>query len=173
MPYLNRTAKVGYHMEAFALLIYGFILYPSLPIYVDSFAIKVLQHDLIDANPITSILSETPIALSRCRRSEGGYLYGCTSLLVVWLFGHLNPSPSYGIPDVQYALVYDGYRRSIQEFTRASPTYIQVAASQWRNFFASFGKHNMSWKAPWMTGEYILYGFEKKHWIPLLGQLGM
>ncbi|CAL1372318.1 unnamed protein product [Linum trigynum] len=169
---INIGPKNEKDLKIFALILYGLILYPRMPDHIDNSAMKVFEQDTHDVNPIFSILSETFAALGRCRENRGGILLGCAPLLVVWIFGHLKPSPRKGIPIIRYSFVFDERRCSVREFASGDLIYMSASEEHWKNYFATLGSEDIQWKAPWMYEGSVLYSCGSDPWVPLLGPEG-
>ena len=79
-----------YGMVAFALAIYGLIIFPRGQGYVEIVVIEVFQQIQHGNNPSLSILAEPFRSLNYCRRNKNECFLGCVPLLYIWVRSHIK-----------------------------------------------------------------------------------
>ncbi|CAN1167784.1 hypothetical protein LINPERPRIM_LOCUS18844, partial [Linum perenne] len=159
-------------IRAFALILYGVVLFPKISGFVDEYAIKVFERELHGVNPTFAIISETFAAMDKCYLESEMTMYGSTSLLVIWIFGHLRPSPVMGIPYARYSMAFDMSTSTIREFIEARGEYLKTTREQWREYFSRLDGKSINWRATWMPIMNILYRCGSNFWVSLLGPRG-
>ena len=70
-------------MDVFALAIYGLVIFPKVPEYVEVAVIDVIEQIKSQANPMPTIVAEILRTLNFCRRSGNGDLVCCIQMLYV------------------------------------------------------------------------------------------
>ncbi|GKV26318.1 hypothetical protein SLEP1_g35648 [Rubroshorea leprosula] len=152
-------------LNAFALAIYGLVLFPKASGYVDRKIVNLFDQLLDNANPIPVILAETFRSLNHCRINGQGRFTGCAQLLTIWLKSHFECLHSeFKDPNV-------GDRFPIEEFNMSTwPRPISEHA--WMENLRRVTATNVIWKAPWMDHPPLLYRCGNYPWVPLLGLWG-
>lgn len=93
MPFIRRHIKEEQGLRAFALLVYGLVIFPTAPGMIDLGVIYFFERvQNGGVQPVPSILAETFRALNYCRENSVGNLYACPQLLTLWFQGHLPGS---------------------------------------------------------------------------------
>ncbi|GLT31818.1 hypothetical protein SLA2020_065270 [Shorea laevis] len=152
-------------LNAFALAIYGLVLFPKALGYVDRKIVNLFEQLLDNANPIPVILAETLRSLNHCRINGQGRFTGCAQLLTIWLKSHFKCLHSeFKDPNV-------GHRFPIEEFN-VSTWPGPISESAWMENLRSVTAANVIWKAPWMDHPPLLYRCGNYPWVPLLGLWG-
>ena len=77
-------------MVAFALAVYGLIIFPRGQRYIETTVVKVFQQIQHGSNPSLAILAETFHSLNYCRRNKDDYFLGCVPLLYIWIRSHVK-----------------------------------------------------------------------------------
>ena len=77
-------------MVAFALAIYGLIIFPRGQGYIETAVVEVFQQIQHGSNPSLAILIETLCSLNYCRRNKDECFLGCVPLLSIWIRSHVK-----------------------------------------------------------------------------------
>ncbi|XWS50775.1 hypothetical protein CRYUN_Cryun12cG0117000 [Craigia yunnanensis] len=117
------------------------------------------------ANSVPAIVVETIQSLNFCRREGKGDFIGCAQLLYIWIRSHFWGKCDMSIRFHMSNLV------PIAEFCKKDWSRDQTR-EQWVAAFQSLDPAHITWKAPWMTLGYMLFGCGNKIWVPLLGLWG-
>src|ERR1051325_2899231 len=72
-----------------ALLIYGLVLFPNIPSFVDINAIRIF----LIGNPVPTFLGDMYFSIHHRNRQGDGTIVCCVSLLFKWIVSHLPKSP--------------------------------------------------------------------------------
>ena len=75
---------------AFALAIYGLIIFPRGQGYIETAVVEVFQQIQHGSNPSLAILAETFRSLNYCRRNKDECFLGCIPLLYIWIRSHIK-----------------------------------------------------------------------------------
>ena len=75
-------------IDIFALVVYGTLIFPQSPGYVDAAIVDLIKQVDNQVNPIPVIIVETFRSLNYCRRNREGSLVGCAQLLYIWIRSH-------------------------------------------------------------------------------------
>ena len=70
-------------MVAFALAIYGLVIFPGILGYIEMVVVDTFEQIQHGSNPSPAILAETFRSLNYCHRSQKGRFMGCTQLLYI------------------------------------------------------------------------------------------
>ena len=70
-------------MVAFALSIYGLVIFPRMLGYIKMAVMDTFEKIQYDSNPSLAILAETFRSLNYYRRNQEGYFLGCAPLLYI------------------------------------------------------------------------------------------
>ena len=70
-------------MVAFALAIYGLVIFPGILEYIKMTVVDVFEQIQHGNNPSLAILAETFRSLNYCHRNQEGRFLGCTPLLYI------------------------------------------------------------------------------------------
>ena len=148
-------------LDVFALTVYGLVIFPKVPGHVEVAVIDVIEQIEGQANPVPAIVAETFRTLNFCRRSENRDLVCCIQMLYVWIRSHFwgtNPT---------FLKFYMGDFFPITQFCKMVWLRNQSRA-QWVITLQNLESTDITWKAPWMPRESMLYGFRDNLWVPLL-----
>ena len=69
--------------DVFALVVYGTLIFPQSPGYIDAAVVDLIEQIDNQANPVPAILVETIRSLNYCRRKGEGDFIGCAQLLYI------------------------------------------------------------------------------------------
>ena len=75
-------------IDIFGLVVYGILIYPQSPGYVDATVVDLIEQINNQANLVPTIVAETIRSLNFCRRKGEGDFIGCAQLLYVWIRSH-------------------------------------------------------------------------------------
>ena len=73
---------------AFALSIYGLVIFPGILGYIEMAVVDTFEQIQHDSNPSLAILAETFHSLNYYRRNQLGRFLGCAPLLYIWIRSH-------------------------------------------------------------------------------------
>ena len=76
-------------MVAFALSIYGLVIFPRMLGYIEMAVIYTFEQIQHGSNPSPAILAETFRSLNYYRRNHEGHFLGCAPLLYIWIKSHI------------------------------------------------------------------------------------
>ena len=71
-----------------ALLLYGLVLFPNVPNFVDINAIRIF----LIGNPVPTLLGDTYFSIHHRNRQGDGTIVCCVPLLFKWIVSHLPKS---------------------------------------------------------------------------------
>ena len=148
-------------VDFFALAIYGLVIFLKVPGHVEVVVIDVIEQIASQANPVPAIVAETLRTLNFCKRNENGDLTCCIQMLYVWIRSHFwgtNPA---------FLKCYMGDFSPITHFCKMVWPRNQTRV-QWVAALQNLESTDITWKAPWMPRESILYGYGDKLWVSLL-----
>ena len=150
-------------LNAFAILIYGLVIFPKNLGYIDPSVIDLVGHVAHKGDPSTAILAETLMALNYCRRSRKKARFGgCTQLLYMWMISHLSC-----LKYTEWFLVED----HIAEFAKSIVD--RKSKGEWIKLFKNFTCNDVIWRATWMKREKVKYQSKMEPWLPLIGIWGV
>lgn len=72
----------------FALLIYGFLLFPNMECFVDSSALCIF----LSGNPVPTLLGDAYNSVHYCTLKKGGTIVCCIPMMYKWFISHLPQS---------------------------------------------------------------------------------
>ena len=75
-------------IDIFALVVYGTLIFPQSPGYIDAAVVDLIEQIDNQVNPIPAIIAETIRSLNYCRRKGEGDFIGCAQLLYIWIQSH-------------------------------------------------------------------------------------
>ena len=75
-------------IDIFALVVYGILIFPQSPEYVDAAVVDLIEQIDNQVNPVPVIIAETFRSLNDCRRNREGSFVGCAHLLYFWIRSH-------------------------------------------------------------------------------------
>ena len=75
---------------AFALAIYGSVIFPKRQGYIKTTVVEVFQQIQHGSNPSLAILAETFRSLNYCRHNKDECFLGCIPLLYIWIRSHIK-----------------------------------------------------------------------------------
>ena len=70
-------------IDIFALVVYGTLIFPRSPRYVDAEVVDLIEQVDNQVNPVPVIIAETFRSLNYCRRNHEGSFVGCAQLLYI------------------------------------------------------------------------------------------
>ena len=76
-------------MIAFALSIYGLVIFPGILGYIEMAVVDTFEQIQHDSNLSLAILAETFRSLNYCRRNQEVRFLGCVPLLYIWIKSHV------------------------------------------------------------------------------------
>ena len=71
--------------DIFALVVYGTLIFPQSPGYIDAAVVDLIEQIDNQVNPIPTIIAKTIWSLNYCRRKGEGNFIGCVQLLYIWI----------------------------------------------------------------------------------------
>ena len=74
--------------DIFALVVYGTLIFPLSPRYVDTTVVNLIEQIDNQVNSIPVIITETIQSLNYCRRKGKGDFISCAQLLYIWIRSH-------------------------------------------------------------------------------------
>ena len=75
-------------IDIFALVVYGTLIFPQSPRYIDAVAVDLIEQIDNQVNPVPAIVIETIQFLNYYRRKGEGDVIGCAQLLYIWIRSH-------------------------------------------------------------------------------------
>ena len=75
-------------LDVFALVVYGTLIFPQSPGYIDVAVVNLIEHIDNQVNLVPAIIVETIRSLNYCRRKGEGNFIGCAQLLYIWIRSH-------------------------------------------------------------------------------------
>ena len=70
-------------IDIFALVVYGTLIFPQSPGYVDAEVFDLIEQVDNQVNPVPVIIPETFRSLNYCRRNHEGSFVGCAQLFYI------------------------------------------------------------------------------------------
>ena len=128
-------------MNMFALILYGVVIFPQSPGYVDAVVFDLIEQMDNQINPIPSIVVETIRSLNYCRRKGKGDFIGCAQQLYIWVRSHFWGKCETSIRFHMSTIV------PINEFCKKEWPKDQIR-EQWVATLRSLDATHISWKAP-------------------------
>ena len=74
--------------DIFALMVYGILIFPQSPGYIDTVVVDLIEQIDNQVNPVPTIIAETIQSLNYCKRKGEGNFIGCAQLLYIWIQSH-------------------------------------------------------------------------------------
>ena len=74
--------------DIFALVVYGTLIFPQSPRYVDAAVSDLIEQINNQVNPVPAIIAEIIWSLNYCRRKGEGNFIDCAQLLYIWIRSH-------------------------------------------------------------------------------------
>ena len=74
--------------DIFALVVYGTLIFPQSPRYIDAAVVDLIEQIDNQANPVPTIIAETIRSLNYCRRKGEDNFIGCAQLFYIWIRSH-------------------------------------------------------------------------------------
>ena len=71
--------------DVFALVVYGTLIFPQWPRYIDVAVVDLIEQIDNQVNPVPLIITETIQSLNYYRRKGEGNFIGCAQLLYIWI----------------------------------------------------------------------------------------
>ena len=153
-------------MDIFALVVYGTLIFPQSPGYVDAAVVDLIEQVDNQANPVPAIIAETIRSLNYCRRNRESSFVGCAQLFYIWIRSHFWGKCETSLRFCMNTMV------PVEEFCRKEWPKNQTR-EQWVAALRDLDPTHVTWKAPWMNQDCMLYGCGDKMWVPLLGLWGV
>ena len=75
-------------VDMFALVVYGTIIFPQSPEYVDAAIVDLIEQMDYPVNLVPAIVAETIRSLNYCTRENEWSFIGCAQLLYIWVRNH-------------------------------------------------------------------------------------
>ncbi|XP_038716337.1 uncharacterized protein LOC120009719 [Tripterygium wilfordii] len=174
---LMNFAKENFHKEegrfAFAIVIYGTVIFPCAGGNIDRGVIKMVNHVKHQATPVPAILCETFRSLNHCRVSTEGRFIGCAQLLGIWLISHLKYDKTVGAPFVQFQKDDCQLRDPISDFEKARLQPLKPSMEKWSCFLSSLDEKKVYMRALWHKTDGLIYRCGDFDWVPLIGPWGI
>ncbi|XP_016755333.1 uncharacterized protein [Gossypium hirsutum] len=134
--------------------------------YIDE-AVADLFYQLGKQNtPVPAILTETFRSLSACRRAGEGRFIGCAQLLLVLFHIHF-----WKVDKVPCQVFFEDYSPLKKVVTM--PKRDDITEERWTEILQNLREEDVTWKAPWMTPNEVLFHCGSFDWVPLLGIWGV
>jgi hypothetical protein len=105
--------------DVLALLIYGIVLFPKIPDFIDLYALNIyLAVQIDEENPVPTLLADVYYSLDLRHEKKGGVILCCIPLLYTWFMSHYLRKGSF----IEYQ---DNYNRpeKIKSLTENSITW--------------------------------------------------
>ena len=153
-------------MDIFALVVYGTLIFSQSPRYVDVAVVDLIEQIDNQFNSIPTIFIKTIQSLNYCRRKGEGSFIGYAQLLYIWIRSHFWGKCEASLIFCMSTMV------SIREFCQKEWPKDQTR-EQWVAALRDIDLTHLTWKAPWMNQECMLYECGDKIWVPLLGLWGV
>ncbi|KAG8486443.1 hypothetical protein CXB51_019761 [Gossypium anomalum] len=158
-------------VDAFALSIYGLMVFPKALGHVDEAVLDLF--DQLDKKvtwskpggyitPVSAILAETFISLNTCRRAGEGRFIRCAQLLLAWFHSHF-----WKVDKVSYRAFSNNY--SLLKEIVATPRWDDISEEKWIAILQNLQEEDVEWRALWMVPDEILYRCGNFDYVPLLG----
>ncbi|KAK5770773.1 hypothetical protein PVK06_046926 [Gossypium arboreum] len=112
--------------------------------------------------PVPAILAETFRSLSACRRAGEGRFIGCAQLLLVWFHSHF-----WKVDKVHCRVFFENY--SLLKEAATMPKRDNITEERWMEKLQNLREEDVTWKAPWMAPNGVLYCCGSFDWVPLPG----
>ena len=74
--------------DIFALVVYGTLIFPQSPRYIDATVFDLIEQIDNQVNPVSAIIAETIRSLNYCKRKGEGNFIGYAQLLYIWIRSH-------------------------------------------------------------------------------------
>ena len=149
-------------IDIFALVVYGTVIFPQSPGYVDAAVVDLIEQIDNQVNPVPIIVAETIRSLNYYRRKDEGSFIGCAQLLYIWIRSHFWGKCEASLRFCMSTMV------PVREFCQKEWPKDQTR-EQWVAALRDLDPTHVTWKAPWMNQVCVLYGCRDKMWVPLLG----
>ena len=148
-----------------ALAIYGLVIFPRVPDFIDGAVFELMDQVTKGANPVPAILGETIRSLSYLRTNGTDHLMGCLPLLSVWLRSHFPCKIS------KFRAAFSLPPTPLSDFMK-STWELPRSLAEWRRTFKTLREDDIIWMAPWMPRDDMIYSCGPYNWVPLLGPWG-
>lgn len=160
-----------------ALAVYGVVLFPAVPNYIDMAAISVFMAvEYQNVNPVPAVLADTLLTLSFCQAKRGGRMRCCLQLLTVWLVNHLfGRRWSTGVRrDLIHHPLRDFNMREglILKDPQGQEGLTSTSYKGWVDFFNKLTEEQIRWKLVWWENANIIYSCGDFHNVPLVSARG-
>ena len=131
-------------MSMFALVVYGTIIFPQSPEYVDATIVDLIEQIDCPVNLVPTIVAKTIRSLNYCRREGERSFIGCAQLLYIWVRSHFWGKCEAPLRFCMSNVV------PIEEFCKKEWSKDQTR-KQWVEALRDLDPAHITWKAPWMT----------------------
>ena len=145
-----------------SLVVYGILIFPQLPRYIDAAVVDLIEQIDNQANSVPTIIVETIRSLNYCRRKGEGNFIGCAQLLYIWIRSHFWGKYEVFLKFCMSTMI------PVKEFYQKKWPKNQTR-EQWVAVLRDLDPTHVTWKAPWMNQGCVLYGCGDKMWVLLLG----
>ena len=81
--YITQNKHDDRVIDIFALVVYGTLIFPQSPGYVDAAIVDLIEQVNNQVNPVPAIIVETFRSLNYCQRNREGSFVGCVQLLYI------------------------------------------------------------------------------------------
>ena len=152
-------------LDAFALAVYGLIIFPRVIGYVEVAAVDFFEQIQNRCNPSPVILAETFRSLNFYRQNTESRFVGCLPMLYIWLRSHLPCKKSV------FMKPYLSNSLPIEEFCNSEWPGPRIK-EHWVAFLGKISNEQLIWLALWMPPVPILYRCGDELWVPLPGHGG-
>ena len=86
--YIIRNNNDDWIKDIFALVVYGTLIFPQSPGYIDAVVVDLIEQIDNHVNLVLEIIAETIRSLNYCRRKGEVNFIGCAQLLYIWFRSH-------------------------------------------------------------------------------------
>ena len=133
---------------------------------MDAAVVDLIEQIDNRVNSIPAIITETIRSLNYCRRKGEGNFIGCAPLLYIWIWSHFWDKCEASLRFCMSTMIL------VKEFCQKGWSKDQTR-EQWVVAVRDLDSAHVTWKAPWMNQDCVLYGCGDKMWVPLLGLWGV
>ena len=150
-------------MRIFALMIYGMVLFPSQPNFIEGRIVALFaQVALSKINPATAVLAETLHFFNRCQKERYRYPRFCSHLFMVWAYSHFLCTGRKPF----------GYLGTLCKNPAKIVSKIQWESQtlpEWIKRFLKMSKEDVMWRAHWYARTNVIFQTGGKYRVGLLG----
>ncbi|KAL1144394.1 hypothetical protein V6Z11_A11G227900 [Gossypium hirsutum] len=161
----DRTYSRPKRVDAFALSLYGLIVFPKALGHIDEAVSDLFDRLDKGTTPVPAILAETFRSLNTCRRAGEGRFIGCAQLLLAWFHSYF-----WKVEKVSYRVFSKDYS-PLRELV-ATSRMDDISEERWITILQNLRTEDVEWRAPWLIPDEILYRCSDFDWVPLAGIWG-